>query len=92
MNSRLDTLQAAVLLEKMKIFDWELKEKNIIVKDYLRELEGYYKLPLIPKGSNSAWAQFTLQTKNRKKVISYLKEKNSCSNILSYSNAHATSL
>lgn len=75
LNSRLDTLQAVILLEKMKIFDWELEKKNIIAKEYLRELEGYYKLPYIPNGARSSWAQFTLQTKKRGKVINYLKEK-----------------
>ena len=65
LNSRLDTLQAAILLEKMKIFDWELEKKNIIAKEYLRELEGYYELPYIPEGAKSSWAQFTLQTKKK---------------------------
>ena len=60
----------------MKIFEWELKQKNIIAKEYLKELEGYYGLPLIPKNSSSAWAQFTLQTKRRSKTLLYLKEKN----------------
>ena len=59
----------------MKIFEWELKQKNIIAKEYSKELEGYYRLPLIPKNSSSAWAQFTLQTKRRSKVLRYLKEK-----------------
>lgn len=76
LNSRLDTLQAAILLEKIKIFDWELEKKNIIAKEYLLELEGYYELPYIPEGAKSSWAQFTLQTKKRNKVIHYLKEKN----------------
>ena len=60
----------------MKIFDWELKTRNIIAEEYLKELKGYYKLPFIPKGTNSAWAQFTLQTKKRNKVLSFLREKN----------------
>ena len=75
LNSRLDTLQAAILLEKMKIFDWELEKKNILAKEYMLELEGYYELPYIPQGAKSSWAQFTLQTKKRNKVIHYLKEK-----------------
>ena len=56
LNSRLDTIQAVILLEKMKIFDWELKTRNIIAKEYLKELKDYYELPFIPKGSSSAWA------------------------------------
>lgn len=76
LNSRLDTIQAAVLLEKMKIFAWELKIKNIIAKEYLNELIDYYTLPFVPKDTISAWAQFTIQTKKRSKVLAYLKEKN----------------
>ena len=76
LNSRLDTIQAVILLEKMKIFDWELKTRNIIAKEYLKELKDYYELPFIPKGTSSAWAQFTLQTKRRSKVLNFLREKN----------------
>ncbi len=76
LNSRLDTMQAAVLLAKMTIFDWELKTRNVIANLYLKELEAYYKVPFIPQKTQTAWAQFTLQTKKRNKVISFLKEKN----------------
>ena len=76
LNSRLDTLQAAVLLAKLKIFSWELKEKNKIAKLYSKELEEYCKVPLVPHKTFSAWAQFTIQTNKRTKVLNYLKEKN----------------
>jgi len=69
-------LQAAILLAKIKIFDWELKKRNIIAQTYIKHLKGYYKVPFIPKKTQTAWAQFTLQTKNRNKVITFLKEKN----------------
>ena len=76
LNSRLDTLQAAVLLAKMEIFNWELKNRNLIAKLYIKSLEGFYKIPFIPEKTQSAWAQFTLQTKKRSKIISFLKDKN----------------
>lgn len=76
LNSRLDTIQAGVLLAKMKIFDWELSTRNKIANLYIKELDAYYDIPFIPQNTQTAWAQFTLQTKNRNKVISFLKEKN----------------
>ncbi len=76
LNSRLDTIQAAILLSKIKIFNWELKKRNSIAKLYMKELEKNFKTPFIPENTISAWAQFTLQAKNRKKILFYLKEKN----------------
>ena len=74
MNARLDTIQAAVLLAKLEVFDWELKERNRIAKIYLDELSNVFHIPVVPKNTVSAWAQFTLQTKNREKLLNYLKE------------------
>ena len=74
MNARLDTIQAAVLLSKLDIFDWELKERNRIANIYSEELNNFYHIPLIPKNTISSWAQYTLQTKNREKILNYLKD------------------
>ena len=74
MNARLDTIQAAVLLSKLDIFDWELKERNRIANIYNEELNNFYHIPLIPKNTISSWAQYTLQTKNREKILNYLKD------------------
>ena len=76
MNARLDTIQAAVLLSKLEIFDWELKERNRIAKIYTDELNTSFHVPVVPENTISAWAQYTLQTKNRKKILNYLKENN----------------
>ena len=76
LNSRLDTIQAAVLIAKMDIFDWELKNRNINADLYNEELQGLYEVPLVPKGTSSAWAQYTIKTKSRKKLINFLNEKN----------------
>ena len=75
LNSRLDSIQAAILLAKMKIFNWELKERNKNANLYNKELKKYYHVPEIPKGSSSAWAQYTIKTRNRDKVINFLHEK-----------------
>ena len=67
MNSRLDTIQAAVLLAKMKIFDWELNEREKNAKLFNAELEELYQVPKLPEETKSAWAQYTLVVKNRNK-------------------------
>ena len=61
MNSRLDTIQAAVLLEKLSFFDEELKEMNRVASVYTGRLQGKVKTPLILPGYYSSWAQYTVQ-------------------------------
>ena len=71
-NGRLDTIQAAVLLEKLKIFDDEIKCRQIIAEKYQHSLKKYFDLQYIPKEFKSAWAQFSLLADDelsRKKII-----------------------
>ena len=49
MNARLDTIQAAILLSKLEIFDWEIKERNRMAKIYNEELKNSYHVPEILK-------------------------------------------
>lgn len=78
-NSRLDTLQAAVLLPKLKAFqEYELDRVNEIAKGYTEQLERIVKTPIIPDGYYSSWAQYTIQLKNKEErdgLQNYLKEK-----------------
>ncbi len=76
-NGRLDTLQAAVLLSKIKIFDKEVALREIIGKKYTRKLNGlgFINTPFVDSNNNSVYAQYTVQIENRSKVINYLKEK-----------------
>lgn len=79
MNSRLDTIQAAVLLVKLDAFkDYELEKINEIAKLYTEKLEnGLFVLPQIPEGFLSSWAQYTIQlpdTIERSRLQSVLKE------------------
>ncbi len=78
-NSRLDTLQAAVLLPKLKAFqEYELSRVNEAAKQYTEQLNGVAKTPVIPEGYYSSWAQYTIQLKNREErdgLQGYLKEK-----------------
>ena len=74
-NSRLDTIQAAILLEKLKIFDSEIVKKNKIAAMYTSALEDIDKVivPRIPAGYTSSWAQYTLRVDRREELMSYLK-------------------
>lgn len=77
-NSRLDTLQAAILLVKLKAFKkYELDSSNIVAKKYSELLEGVVQTPRIPAGFLSSWAQYTIQledSKQRSELQKYLKE------------------
>ena len=63
MNSRLDTLQAAILMPKLKAFaDYELDDVNKAADMYMEALkDAGLTLPLVPEGFRSSWAQFTTQ-------------------------------
>ncbi|WP_209602252.1 DegT/DnrJ/EryC1/StrS family aminotransferase [Sinorhizobium kostiense] len=61
MNSRLDTIQAAVLIEKLKIFPDELVARNRIAKRYNEQLGDSAVVPSIGEGATSVWAQYTLR-------------------------------
>jgi len=61
MNSRLDTLQAAILLEKLDIFPDELQLREQVAQRYEAALSGVVQTPKIGPGRTSAWAQYTLR-------------------------------
>lgn len=66
LNSRLDSIQAAVLLVKLKAFrDYELADVNKVAERYAKKLEGIVKTPFVPQGYYSSWAQYTLQLANK---------------------------
>lgn len=78
MNSRLDTIQAAILLPKLKAFDeYELDNVNKVAEWYnnaLKDLE--VTIPEIKHGFTSSWAQYTIQIENRRdEVKQKLKER-----------------
>ena len=59
-NGRLDSIQAAVLLEKLTIFDEELEVRQQIADFYSQKLQQRVVVPRIPKHYNSAWAQYSV--------------------------------
>jgi len=59
-NSRLDTLQAAILLEKLKIFDEEYKQRVKIAEFYTQHLQSIVRTPVVPQGYTHAWALYSI--------------------------------
>lgn len=65
-NSRLDSIQAAILLVKLKAFkNHELEDVNRVAARYNELLQGVVKTPEVPKGFYSSWAQYTIQVKDK---------------------------
>ncbi|MHB1152807.1 MAG: DegT/DnrJ/EryC1/StrS family aminotransferase [Eubacteriales bacterium] len=77
-NSRLDTLQAAILLPKFKAFkEYEVHDINIIADKYTTGLKNVVKTPIVPEGYLSSWAQYTILLENeeqRNKLQNHLKD------------------
>ncbi len=80
LNSRLDTIQAAILLPKLKAFkEYELQKRNEFACRYTESLKGKYTTPFVPNNIKSSWAQYTLLLNNeeeRNALQSKLKEHN----------------
>lgn len=65
-NSRLDTIQAAILLPKFKAFvDYELDAVNQVAQWYTERLKEKFSTPVVPEGFFSSWAQYTIRTENQ---------------------------
>lgn len=77
LNTRLDTMQAAVLQVKLKAFrDYEVSDINRVAELYSAKLSGVVKTPKVPEGYLSSWAQYTVQLEDegtRDALQKYLK-------------------
>lgn len=74
-NGRLDTLQAAILIEKLRIFADEIEARQCVAQRYNQALSDIVKTPAVAGNAISAWAQYTLRVAQRDRVVAYLKEK-----------------
>jgi UDP-2-acetamido-2-deoxy-ribo-hexuluronate aminotransferase len=72
-NGRLDTLQAAILLAKMEIFEEEMELRQTVAKRYQEGLQPPAKAPAVKEYNVSAWAQYSLLHPQRDQVIDQLK-------------------
>jgi dTDP-4-amino-4,6-dideoxygalactose transaminase len=75
MNSRLDTIQAAILIEKLKIFPDEIVARDKVAARYAQGLADIAVLPRVGNESTSVWAQYTIKLKpgQRDKLAADLK-------------------
>ena len=74
MNGRMDTIQAAVLLEKLAIFDKEITARGQVAKWYSAYLPKKLTPPMIASHNHSVYAQYTVQVDEREKVQKKLSE------------------
>lgn len=75
LNSRFDTLQAAILLAKLEIFPEELKRRIELADKYNAILKDHVDTPYIEPHNVSSFAQYTIGCDNREQLIQYLQEK-----------------
>ena len=76
-NGRIDTIQATVLLSKMKIFDDEVKLRSAVAERYnsfFEEAKLNLKTPFLKADNTSVFAQYTIELKSREKIIKRLSE------------------
>ncbi|ERI13985.1 dTDP-4-amino-4,6-dideoxygalactose transaminase [Ochrobactrum intermedium] len=73
LNSRLDTIQAAVLLEKLAILEDEMEARDRIARRYNEALQDVVKVPALPAGNRSAWAQYSIESDNRDGLKAHLQ-------------------
>ncbi|MCP3940833.1 MAG: DegT/DnrJ/EryC1/StrS family aminotransferase [Desulfobacteraceae bacterium] len=72
-NGRMDTLQAAILIQKMTIFREELKKRQIVAQKYRKRLKGLVQFQKISDKFTSAWAQFSFCSEDRSKIMAELE-------------------
>ncbi|MBL8578944.1 MAG: DegT/DnrJ/EryC1/StrS aminotransferase family protein [Mesorhizobium sp.] len=82
-NSRLDTLQAAILLEKLAILEDEMVARQAVAQRYAEGLGDFVKASASLPGSRSAWAQYAIETPDRDGLKAYL-QKNGIPSVIYY--------
>jgi dTDP-4-amino-4,6-dideoxygalactose transaminase len=73
-NSRLDTLQAAVLLEKLTLFADEVSAREEVAARYTRQLAGNVAVPVVIEAARPSWSLYTVRVENRDAVQSRLTD------------------
>jgi len=73
-NARFDAIQAAVIINKLSIFNEELTQRRKIASTYDQELSECVLLPRIQTEMKSAWAHYTIRTKKRNAMRQFLLE------------------
>jgi len=74
LNSRLDTMQAAILIEKLRIFKQEIEARNRIADRYTKALKSnILRTPKVIEGGVSTWAQYAIEVPNRDEVMAGMR-------------------
>ena len=73
-NGRLDTMQAAILLAKMDIFPKEVALRQEVALRYSEKLDVCVKVPVIPNGYKSVWAQYSIVSSKKTELMNALKD------------------
>jgi UDP-2-acetamido-2-deoxy-ribo-hexuluronate aminotransferase len=74
LNGRLDTLQAAVLLAKLEIFDQEVTARQRVAQHYSEALNPLVEVPFVAQECTSVWAQYSVLSEHRELLLQKLKE------------------
>jgi dTDP-4-amino-4,6-dideoxygalactose transaminase len=72
-NGRLDTLQAAILLAKLDIFNQEIESRQEVASRYSAGLKEIVKVPHVPSGYQSAWAQYSIISNSKEELMARLQ-------------------
>ena len=77
LNGRIDTIQAAILLSKLSIFDREVLLREQIGQRYTEKLrdKGFHNTPYVEPHNNSVYAQYTIQVESKSEIINFLNKK-----------------
>jgi dTDP-4-amino-4,6-dideoxygalactose transaminase len=74
LNARLDTIQAAVLLEKLAVFEEEIEARQRVADRYAAGLAKVAKVPALAANATSVWAQYTIRVRDRDRLAKVCKE------------------
>jgi dTDP-4-amino-4,6-dideoxygalactose transaminase len=73
LNARFDTVQAAVILAKLEVFEDELARRDAVASRYSAALAGVVDTPVVPPGYRSAWAQYSVLSDRRDAIAGALR-------------------
>jgi dTDP-4-amino-4,6-dideoxygalactose transaminase len=76
LTGRFDSIQAAVLLEKLAIFDAECVERGAVAQRYTAGLKDVVTTPVLGSGCTSVWAQYTITSPRRDRIAAALQAQN----------------
>lgn len=85
-NSRLDTLQAVILLEKLQIFPEEIQKRQAIAEKYNELLSDFVQVPVIKDEIQSVWAQYTIKLRdsNHREIVQAKLKENGIPSVVYY--------